>query len=195
MAIWARTPTTAESPPLGNRERPLRCCLGAARCWAAQINQTKALLDNLRPWLPIQPDFSRRADPCGQFGCPNSPRPVREPVAAIVGAQRAAPKTATHYPLSKSAAKGSVPFVWRCEFAPRSDVGRSTLRPLEFLHSGIGESTARSPVHGAYPAQPGFRPVVLRPVRGARPLFRSARLSGLLHLRFRLVAPAPGKAA
>jgi hypothetical protein len=33
----------------------------------------------------------------------NSPRPVREPVAAIVGAQRAAPKTAMHYPLSKSA--------------------------------------------------------------------------------------------
>jgi len=26
--------------------------------------------------------------------------------AALVGAQRAAPKTATHYPLSKSAAKG-----------------------------------------------------------------------------------------
>ena len=34
------------------------------------------------------------------------PRPVPEAVAALVGAQRAAPKTATHDPLSKSAAKG-----------------------------------------------------------------------------------------
>ena len=40
------------------------------------------------------------------LGCPNQPRPVREAVAALVGAQRAAPKTATHYSLSKSAAKG-----------------------------------------------------------------------------------------
>ena len=39
-------------------------------------------------------------------------------------------------------------------------------------------STARSPVHGACPAQPGFRPAVLRPVR-APVLFPKARLSGL----------------
>ena len=46
----------------------------------------------------------------------------------VVGAQRAAPKTATHY-LFLNRRRGSVPFALRCEFAAWSDVGRSTLRP------------------------------------------------------------------
>ena len=60
--------------------------------------------------------------------CPNLPRHVREPVAAIVGAQRAAPETATHCPLSDRR-RGSVRFGACCGFAAWSDVGRSTLRP------------------------------------------------------------------
>jgi hypothetical protein len=55
-----------------------------------------------------------------------------------------------------------------------------------FRDRRIAFSTARSPVHGACPAQPGVRPVVLRPVHGPFVFFSSSPLERASHLGFGL---------